>query len=133
MLSWSPEYSVKIKEIDEQHNVIVSVVSELSGMVEKRASRDLIGTIIWKLLSFAHYHFATEEKYFALFDYEDAKAHIEVHNVMLRRLEQFRSDYFDADKDVTAELVNFTMVWLTDHILKHDKKYVKCFQEHGLR
>jgi len=133
MITWSPEYSVKIKEIDEQHNVIVSVTSELSELVEKGASRDLIGTVIWKLLSFAHYHFATEEKYFALFVYEGAKEHIETHHVMLERLEQFRRDYFEAGKDVTAELVNFTMIWLTDHILKQDKKYVKCFQEHGLR
>ena len=132
MIPWTSAYSVKIKEIDEQHNVIVSVSSELSGLVEKGAKRELIGTVIQKLMSFAHYHFATEEKYFVLFGYEGAKEHTSTHQAMLNRLEQFQRDHFELGKDVTADLVNFTMIWLTDHILKQDMKYVKCFQDHGL-
>lgn len=133
MVKWTPEYSVHVKEIDEQHNVIVAVTNELSELVKKGSPRSLVGTVIRKLLSFAQYHFATEEKYFALFEYEFTREHVDEHNTMLNRLDQFEREHFEMGKDVTADLVNFTMLWLTDHILRHDKKYVDCFQKHGLR
>jgi len=133
MISWTTQYSVNIREIDEQHNTIVAVTNELSEFIDKGGEREVIGTIIRKLISIAAYHFATEEKYFALFKYEEAEQHIKIHRAMSARLEDFRRDFFDNGKNVTAELANFTMVWLTDHVLHQDKKYVKCFTEHGLK
>jgi len=133
MIKWTTDYSVHIREIDGQHNTIVAVVKELSEFIDKGGEREVIGTIIRKLISIAGFHFATEEKYFVLFKYEEAETHTNIHRAMLKRLEDFRRDFFEHGKDVTAALANFTMVWLTDHVLNQDKKYVKCFTEHGLK
>ncbi|MFA6604208.1 MAG: bacteriohemerythrin [Patescibacteria group bacterium] len=133
MISWTTQYSVNIKEIDSQHNAIVAVINELAEFIDKGGEREVIGTIIRKLISIAGFHFATEEKYFVLFKYEEAEVHIKLHRAMTARLEDFRRDFFENGKDVTAELSNFTMVWLADHVLNQDKKYVKCFSEHGLK
>jgi len=132
MIEWRPELSVNVREIDGQHRTFISIVNELLACIEDGCNREVVGLIIRKLDSYAQYHFATEEKYFTLFKFELAAEHVGLHQDMLKRLRGFRERHFEKGQEVIGEFFAFVADWLTDHFMVQDKKYVKCFNEHGL-
>jgi hemerythrin len=58
-----------------------------------------------------------------------------LHDVLRRRVEEAIFAARELDGDVvklSAELATFCWEWMLNHILTEDKKYTKCFNEHGL-
>ena len=51
LFGWRDEYSVNIKEIDDQHKQLVAMINELhEAMLEKRA-KEILGSLLNKLVS----------------------------------------------------------------------------------
>ena len=72
---WKETYSVRCKRIDNQHKELFKNISALfHAITEQSKKKDLI-KILEDLITYTTYHFATEEEYFELFEYEDAEAH----------------------------------------------------------
>ena len=130
---WIPDYSVNVKLIDDQHKYFISLLNEAYGFVaEKRSSEDILN-ILGKIHDYAVLHFKTEEEYFDKFDFAGTAEHKAAHKGLLSQL-----DKLIAKKDSTdvytfgAELLDFLEDWLVHHLDYMDKKYVKCFNDHGL-
>ncbi|MFA6604207.1 MAG: bacteriohemerythrin [Patescibacteria group bacterium] len=132
MLTWTPEMSIGIQEIDAQHQSFVATLNEMMALFESGNADAVAGPIIDGLCAYAEYHFATEEKYFLMFDYELAAEHIIEHRRMAERLAQFRRAHFERGEHIIGELFVFAADWLTEHLMVQDRKYVECFHEHGL-
>jgi len=125
--------SVGVRSIDAQHQTFISIINELEMIVDPEKKEFVTGLTLNEIETYSTYHFMTEEKYFALFDYELAKEHVEEHRKMTGQIKEFRRRFFEERQDVSAELMAFCQDWLNDHLMKQDKKYTKCFNEHGLR
>lgn len=130
---WSEEYSVHNTLIDEQHKQLFKIIYELFAAIKSQSTKEKIGEILTKLIEYAGYHFATEEKYFKLFDYENADEHIQEHEKFADKMQELQKRYVSHEAEVSFELIDFLEDWLVDHIHDADQKYVECFTSHGLK
>lgn len=131
-IQWNNSYSVNVKELDDQHKYFLSLLNRLYRYIYANKSRDELKSILTDLVSYKSNHFATEEKYFDLYDYENSVEHKKEHQKLEQQISDFQNEFLEGKKDITVELVDFLENWLIDHLDTQDKKYTKCFNEHGL-
>lgn len=132
IIPWTSDLSVNVKEIDEQHKTFLGILNSLYElMMEPEASRE-IKDILRQLEAYTTFHFATEEKYFDKFNYEFAEEHKKEHRKLLVKMEEFNKRLDSEGSLVLSGLLDFLSDWLVGHLSNQDKKYTKCFNEHGL-
>ena len=62
LIEWNDEYSVKVKEIDQQHMKLVNLINELHLAMKEARGREVVGKILTDLISYTKFHFSTEER-----------------------------------------------------------------------
>ena len=132
LVQWTDDLSVGVKEIDEQHQIFLEILNDLCDTSCVLHSAPEITSILRQLSTYASFHFATEEKYFDKFGYELATEHKEEHKKMLAKVAEFNKRFETEGDAILTELLDFIEDWLIDHLSVQDKKYTKCFNEHGL-
>ncbi len=130
-IQWSKEHSVNVKELDDQHKTFIDLLNRSYNLINSKSSQEDLKNILADLISYAVNHFDTEEKYFDLYNYENSTEHKEEHKKLKNQVLDFQKDFLAGKKDVTVELIDFLENWLVDHLDSQDKKYTKCFNDHG--
>jgi hemerythrin-like metal-binding protein len=131
-IDWSDEFSVHVELIDRQHKEFVKVLNELYDCTLIPGRSKDVPDIFRRLDQYVTYHFSTEEKYFDEFKYEDSVDHKNAHQGFITKLNEYK-DRYEKGEDIVLELLDFTEDWLVYHLAYYDKKYTKCFNEHGLK
>lgn len=131
-LEWKEEYSVQVKEIDDQHKQLLKVISELNDAISSMQTGEKMESILDRLIEYADIHFRTEEKYFDKFHYEGAEEHKKEHRKFTEKMKKIRKNLKDNEMKYSFELIDFLEDWLLQHLMNEDSKYVKCFKSHGL-
>lgn len=132
LIEWEDSSSVGVKEIDEQHKAIISIINELFDRMHDIKDKTALPETIARLKSYAESHFANEEKYFDLYDYEDKERHKNSHRAYERQIAKYEEDFKNSKDFLSFEILDFLENWWLNHIRTEDKKYGKCFNEHGL-
>lgn len=134
-INWIPEYTVNVKLLDGQHKGMLTFMNE----VYERADNVIILStevedFFTHIRAYFQEHFQTEEKYFDLFKYEDVGEHKKVHAQFLVDIDDLLERYHgNKTKDsILFELIQILENHLVVHIMALDKKYTKCFNQHGL-
>jgi len=128
---WSEKLSVGVKEIDDQHKKFIEIMNEMYAAINI-SDKQKIKELLKKLTEYAELHFATEEKYFDLFKYENSDEHKQLHKEMIVKVLEFENRYETEELNILLELLDFLENWLTDHLENQDQKYVQCFHDNGL-
>jgi len=131
-IQWIEEYSLGIKEIDDQHKILFDIIDELYQSILTMKSQDILSSTIGKLIGYAEFHFATEEKYFKEFHYEGTDEHIAQHQGFIQEVNNFKEKLNDRTDNLDIEIVDFLENWIVGHLGDEDRKYIDCFLEHGL-
>lgn len=132
LVKWSDEYSVGIKAIDEQHKKFFAIINKLNDAIDKREMKEGLFEILNELKEYANFHFGFEEKYFKEFNYDGAEAHKKVHDAFDAKINDYLKKYKNNEIEVSFELIDLMENWLINHINDVDRKYIKCFHEHGM-
>ncbi len=132
-LKWNKKYSVKIKEFDDQHKVLVDIINKLYDAIEQNKGTDEIGKLIRRLRMYGAIHFATEEHYFDLFQYPETEEHKKIHKFFDDKMADVEKNYRNQSKEAALEMMHFLSEWLINHIQGTDKKYVEFLKERGLK
>ncbi len=132
-LDWEDKYSVGVEEIDNQHKRMFEVINELLDAINTNSTEESLGHIIESLIQYKKFHFATEEKYFKEFNYDETIEHINKHKEFNDKLNALKEKYLNYTVEFAFELVDFLEDWLLNHLTVVDQKYIKCFHEHGLK
>lgn len=131
-LKWQPIYSVNVKEIDEQHKKMFSLINKVFE-VKQDYSKELIASIVKELKDYGTFHLDVEEKYFTQFDYPDKEAHVLQHNKYKEKIIDFEKGInLASDQVLVKEMANFLKDWWLGHIQFTDQKYSDFFNIHGL-
>ncbi|MFA5894105.1 MAG: bacteriohemerythrin [Candidatus Margulisiibacteriota bacterium] len=131
---WDNSFSVGVKLIDAQHKKLFSILNELELAVNSRRDEDpaLLENIVYALHAYVDFHFGEEEKYFQKFNYQEADPHQAEHRTYEEKIQEFHKNYLSSKAGLAREILTFLQNWIQGHIKTIDKKYTKCFNDHGL-
>lgn len=128
---WSPEYSVNIPAIDNQHRELVNILNRLFISVSRREGDKVTAEILDALMSYTKTHFALEERLMRLVNYKDLKPHIEEHRKLIEQLDRICKKHLIEEKSIYFEMLIFLKTWLKEHIQGVDMKYSTALQQAG--
>jgi hemerythrin len=131
-IDWSENFSVRVKEIDEQHKGLIESINSLHLALRANKGREAQKQIIDVMVDYAVVHFATEEKYMQQFKYPAYQKHRLEHERFTEKALDLKERFSKTGFVLTLEILNFLKGWLQDHILATDKEYSKHFTDNGL-
>ena len=124
---WSSDYDTGVEEIDDQHRILVNTINEANEKLQSDSSLGVLESITKDLLSYALYHFETEEELMQEHDYksyslEQYEAHMRQHRDFSAQVVAVRETIKAGNPMPKEELIAFLTDWLINHINKTDKK-----------
>lgn len=128
---WNEMYSVGVKELDDQHKKLFTLISEIEQMSTKEDYKTAVYIALDELMEYVMIHFHTEEIYMKSAEYPEFDAHYKKHQKISQDVNE-RVNYMMNKETTALDLVkihNFLVEWLKDHILGDDLKY-KNFVQH---
>ena len=132
LILWDENYSVNVREIDSQHKKLIAIINELNGCITDGSDKNVVEKILIDLAEYTAFHFSSEEKYFALYNYPNTNFHMQQHTLLIDQLKEYINKYKNGIKDFAPTLLNFLKDWLTNHIVGSDKKYSEFFNSNGI-
>lgn len=130
-LNWENIYSVNVKEIDDQHKKLFSLINEVHSLEEKNNLE--IKKIIKEMIEYSVYHFDTEEKYFEKYGYPFEEEHEKMHEMYKDAIKKIEENFDNqSTKENILNISNFLKNWWLNHIQKEDIKYSTFFNKKGL-
>jgi hemerythrin len=126
-LAWRPEFATNVPIIDDQHRVLITMLNDAGTNLTDRSPIEDYARIVQGLLSYAGYHFQTEESLMAEHGFDTVKAteaasHIAEHRSFADKVVAVQAGLAAGQRITRADLINFLTNWLSDHILRVDKE-----------
>ncbi len=129
-LVWRDDFATGVAEIDEQHMILVHTLNEAATKLKHDTSQETLEQITQDLLSYALYHFETEEELMQQYGYADAAdadegaadQHLSQHRAFSAKVVSVRDGLKSGMRIASSDLLDFLNNWLVNHILNTDKK-----------
>ena len=121
-------FQLGIPFIDTQHVWLVSLVLHLNAIIKTEHDDQLADTFkkaIAEAFEYADSHFRAEETLFTAFFFPERDAHIKQHGAFIHSLKKLVSQAQRIDRVMAEKLFRYLRHWLSEHILKEDKKYAQ--------
>lgn len=130
--TWKDEYSVRIREIDDQHKKLVAMINELHQALATGKGRDVLGNILQQLIDYTRYHFSSEERLMEKYDYPGYVEHKEIHARLTDKVLELQKEFESSDVKRSIEVARFLQDWLNKHILQTDKAFGPFLTKKGV-
>lgn len=121
---WNDSLVTGVQVIDKQHQILVDMLNEANNRLTERSGREVFEEIVHDLLSYALYHFDTEEALMVTHHYDQSlqQIHFQEHRNFSRTVAQLQQDLQQNKLISRDELLGFLNGWLVNHIMKTDKQ-----------
>ncbi len=123
IILWNDSYSVRVREIDEQHQRLIALINALYEAMTSGRGKDVLSSTLSELVDYTRSHFSYEEQRMRACQYPDYAAHKKEHEALTERVVQLQKRHEMGEAALTVEVMVFLKEWLTNHILEKDKKY----------
>ncbi|HHY90599.1 MAG TPA: hemerythrin family protein [Clostridiales bacterium] len=132
-IEWTPNLSVGVKHIDDQHKIWFEKANNLFEAGKEQRAKEYIDQMLDFLDEYTKQHFKDEEAYMEKINYPELEAQKKAHASFVNDLAKLKSDYDKAGGNILVIMNANKMVinWLTNHIRSMDKKigdYVKTLK-----
>lgn len=132
-MEWTEALSLDIKSIDTQHRKLVDLINELDTAISEGHGNEVLGKVLGGLLDYTKEHFAYEEQLLEKCDYPSFPSHKAEHDSLTEKVE-FLGHIFEKGQSMnTEQIMQFLKIWLQEHILDIDKRYVPFVKEKGIQ
>lgn len=121
---WNDNFNTGIKQIDEQHQVIVSLLNKLANHLTQDEELEIENTFN-ELAKYADFHFKCEEAIWKnhITNKELIDSHEHSHNSFLPEVLAIKENNQDKSyTEVIEEILLFLIRWLAFHIVDEDKR-----------
>lgn len=130
---WSDELSVGVKQIDEQHKVLVNIINQMHIAIEHHHGSDVVIEILAELTEYTKMHFIVEESLMSILGYPGYEDHKEIHDELLEHVAGLQKKVASGRMAISFELMHFLKSWLSKHIMEEDMQYSGFFLAGGAR
>ena len=123
-MPWTPNLSVGVALIDEQHKMLFEKADKLFEAGKNRQAKEYIGELLDFLEDYTKKHFSDEENYMRSINYPGYADQKKAHDSFTSRLAKLQSDYKASGGDLLVILNANQLVyeWLMQHISHMDRK-----------
>ncbi|HZW13420.1 MAG TPA: bacteriohemerythrin [Noviherbaspirillum sp.] len=130
--SWSDNYAIGIKAIDDQHRWLFDATDKLHHELQKpQVDRAVVQEFLQGLMDYTMNHFIVEEELFERYKYPEAKEHKALHDKFNAAVMDHLMKFEDG-ADLGNEVLELVRNWLVHHVQNADKKYAPFFAQHGI-
>ncbi len=123
---FTEEFMTGIFLIDEEHRELFRIVDDVMALMRDDYALDKYDQILQllaELKDYAMHHFQDEEEYMESVHYDGLEAQKEAHRMFMEYLEEVDLEDVDNNQQGSLEnLMDFLVRWLTEHILRMDKR-----------
>jgi hemerythrin len=126
---WSDIYTLGIVDLDEQHQKIVEFINALHEAINDGRNKDALSNALQDLLDEAQTHFGIEENLLKTHAYPEYEDHKKIHGQLLDRVLETQKGFIEGNVTLSVELTTFVKMWLSDHILRMDRKFIPYLRE----
>jgi len=127
---WSDELNLGIKEMDDEHLILVSKINKLVTTLDQeygiRASAKVLEAFV-DLATYTKEHFHDEELFMESISYPQLNSHKKIHEKLLLQVSQYGEEIKKGTLD-EHKLVAFLRNWLISHIMGVDMQYASEFK-----
>jgi len=136
VFKWKENFSVNVKSVDEQHEELFRLGSELYALVSAKDGVDRyddIMEVIGRLADYTVEHFTFEEGLMQENGYDDFDNHKKQHDAFVDKVKSIKAEDVDMrQKKVGMDLIVFIANWIENHILVTDMKYKDFLNARGV-
>ncbi|MDJ0739113.1 MAG: bacteriohemerythrin [Gammaproteobacteria bacterium] len=122
-LAFDDAFVTGIEVIDVQHRNLINLANEAAEALSADPSPAQVRSLVRELLSYAIYHFRTEEQLMQEYGYvgAESESHIARHRDFSARVVDVQEKLQRCEYVDTGELVEFLADWIRHHILGTDQ------------
>jgi len=124
-LDWQESFSVNVKELDDQHKLLVQMINVLHQALQESRGPEVQRVIISSMVDYARAHFEAEERHMARLHYPGLQAHRREHDRFTDKALELKTRVESDGFVLTLEVSNFLRDWLQRHILSADAHYAR--------
>ena len=125
-IAWNKSNAIGIKAIDQQHQNFFAIINKIFALNQKKTvSKENLTNLVYQLAGYAMFHFSAEENYCTQLRYPGTKQQILAHQKYQQVISAFMIKMQNPRTNterLSDEIANFSVEWLTNHILGMDKK-----------
>ena len=132
-IDWSQQYSVGVRQFDDQHKKLIALVNELHEAMKSGKGKEVLAHVLGELVSYTRTHFKAEEQLMQIHAYPDAAAHRQLHEELTEKAVALKRDLEAGNSMLTLPVMDFLKTWLQNHIMGTDKKYTAFFNGKGVQ
>jgi hemerythrin len=131
LVTWSAEYSVGVKLIDDQHKGLLNLVNDMFNHVSgDEAEEDAyFASIIEETVRYIRVHFDTEEKMMLHTDCPGYEEHKNAHEAFVLTVTDYIKRSDEDNKFALGEFTMFLKDWILTHIAVMDMRYAAYFKQ----
>lgn len=124
-LNWPDAIKIGVGCIDEQHQILANMIDAAELRLAENSNRLEIEEFILDLMSYALYHFDTEEQLMLDHGYDPIalEKHCQEHRSFSATIAQFQQELKLGRVISRDELLQFVKDWLIFHMLCTDRKF----------
>ena len=120
IIQWDGSLAIGHAVIDGQHRGLIEVINRLHT-VYSCGNGDDIRIVLLELYKYTLFHFGEEESLMAQIGYVESPSHKQEHERFIERLDALAVKAKAGDACINAELFNWLVAWLLDHISVTDR------------
>lgn len=129
IIEWDGSLEVGHPEVDHQHQHLVGLINKLHESKLEGADLTTIRRVLMELYSYTVTHFHTEEALMGALEPSLKEAHMKEHEEFIAALDRLAAKTTEGDEFVGAEVFQWLVGWLLDHISVTDKQLVSCLPQ----
>jgi hemerythrin-like metal-binding protein len=114
-IEWSPDLAIGVDALDEDHQVLLQLISHGRQLLEVEDSGAKTAFILRELRAYSESHFAREEIVMQACGYPELENHKQVHQMLLQKIEALCVSQ-QQGKLRTTDFAEFLGSWWEDHV-----------------
>jgi len=120
--TWTEDLSVGVREIDEQHRILLTVINDLHEAVLSGKGREVSEALFDELANYVTANFGTEEKLMEAHGYPQYESHRRAHDGFTGKVRELRARCFDDAACASVEALEYLKAWIINHDVRIDKE-----------